>query len=454
MSTPTWRRRLIPLGVIALLGLTYLATVATFRVSNDVRTTSLMSWRIAQTGSAWFDGFDYSPWEDPGGLWIGEAANGHIAGFRSPGPVAAGVVSYLVMRLIGLDAYSFAPGSVTAALLTTTALGLIFYALRTRLSAGVSGGAVLALGLTTPIWSVSADSLWTHPVTLLGIAGMAWAAARDRWWLVGLFGGVALWGRLHTVLIVAILGVAVAVVRRRPQVALQAGVVSGLGLGLALLWGKWMYGTWSPAGGYSVSGYTERATSTSSPFDTLINHLGLWVAPDRGILVWTPVLLVLLPAVLRGWRDLPDWSRWLALGGVAYTVVQGQLNGFSGGSGFYGYRLTLELLVCIFPAYALSLAQAGRWARLAVGPLLGLQFAAISLGALGDGAILNENFVWTHNSFLALIATTPALIMWPILTMSVGVLAGQLVQRRSTPVSKPAERAESQIAPGDQVDGV
>ncbi len=65
--------------------------------------------------------------------------------------------------------------------------------------------------------------MWTHPVTLLGIGGMAWAASRDRWWLVGLFGGVALWGRLHTALIVAILGLAVAVARRRPRIALQAG---------------------------------------------------------------------------------------------------------------------------------------------------------------------------------------------------------------------------------------
>ena len=350
---------------------------------------------------------------------------------------------------MGADAYSWVPGSVLAVLLTTAALVLLFSAIRSRLGDGIAAGAVLALGLTTPVWTVSADALYTHPVTILGIAGMAWAAARDRWWLVGLFGGVALWGRLHTVLIVAILGLAVAVVRRRPRIALQAGAVSGVGLALATLWGRWMYGTWSPAGGYSVDGYTERAIGTDGggATDRLVNHLGLWVAPDRGILVWTPVLLLLLPAVVRAWRQLPDWSRWLAVGGIAYTLVQGQLNGFSGGSGFYGYRLTLELLVCVFPAYALALPSTGRWARHLLGPLLGLQLAAMSVGASGDGGMLNEDFLWTDNSFVFALREVPALVVWPVLLMVLGALAGHVVQRRIA-----LRGAAGQSGPGDQSD--
>lgn len=433
--------------------------MATIKVINDVQTTSLMSWRVAQIGAPWFDGFDYSRWEGGGfTLWMGEAANGHIVGFRSPGPVAAAIPLYAVLGLFGVDTYTLIPGSVLAVLMTTAGLMFLFLAIRIRTGDGIAVGAVLALGLTTPVWSVSADALYTHPVTLLGIAGMAWAAARDRWWLVGLFGGVALWGRLHTVLIVAILGLAIAVVRRRPQVALQAGVVSAAGLALATLWGRWMYGTWSPAGGYPMASYTERALGTDGGvMNRLVNHLGLWVSPDRGILIWTPVLLLLLPAVVRAWRGLPDWSRWLAVGGVAYTLVQGQLNGFSGGSGFYGYRLTLELLVCVFPAYALSFPSTGRWAIRLLGPLLGLQFAAISVGAFGGGK-LNEDHLWTDNSFVFALREVPALAVWPLLMILIGWLAGHVVQHRlaarTSTTDEVAPPRTSEVGAGDQLNRV
>lgn len=456
MSTPATRLRGIPLVVIAAIGLVYLATMATYKVTNDVQTSTLMSWRIAQTGAPWFDGFDYSPWESPYfSLWFGEATNGHVVGFRSPGPVAAAVPVYGLLGLLGVDSYSLLPGSVLAAAMTTAALGLFFAAIRARTGDGVAAGAVLALGLATPVWTVSAEALYTHPVTLLGIAGMAWAAARDRWWLLGLFGGVALWGRLHTVLVVAILGLAIAVVRRRPLIAVQTGLVSAVGLGLATLWGRWMYGTWSPAGGYPLDGYTQRAIGSTGgdATDVVVNHLGLWIAPDRGILVWTPVLLLLLPAVGRGWRDLPDWSRWLVVGGIAYTLVQGQLNGFSGGSGFYGYRLTLELLACLFPAYALSVHEVGPWGRRLLGPLLGLQFAVFSLGALGDGGLLAEDVLWTDNSFVHMMGSSPALVVWPVLLTLVGWFVGRLVQRRVTRMPEP-HAATSDVGASDQLDRV
>lgn len=452
MPSHPWPRWYAPLGLMALLGSIYLVTLATYDVTNDVQTTSLTSWRIAETGGPWLDGYDYSEWE-PGAnkLWVAEAANGHVVGFRSPGPVAAGVPAYVVTRLMGAEEYSLIPGSVMASLLTTVALGLMFLALRDRLGDGIAAGAVLALGLTTPVWSVSADALYTHPVTILGIAGMAWAASRDRWWLVGLFGGVALWGRLHTVLIVAVVGLAVAIARRRPRLAIQAGITSGLGLLLAIAWGRWVYGTWSPAGGYSVSGYTERATSTSSPLDSVINQLGLWVAPDRGILVWTPAILLLLPSVVRSWRELPDWSRWLAVSGILYTLVQGQLNGFSGGSSFYGYRLTLELLLCLFPAYALSFPRTGRWARNLLGPLLGLQFAAFSLGASGDGGMLKESEIWTDNSFVHALTVAPVVTVWPILMIVLGAAVGRRLQRRAA-VEAPED--DSDVVARDELDRV
>jgi alpha-1,2-mannosyltransferase len=330
----------------------------------------------------------------------------------------------------GFDSYSLVPDGVSAALLTVLALLLLFLTLRPRLGDAVAGAAVAVLALTTPLWSVSGDAMWTHPVTVLGIAGMTWACVRERWWLVGVFGGVAIWGRLHTALIVAILGLVLTWSRRSPRIAIVVGVISTAFLGLVTLWSHWMYGTWSLAGGYSVSSYTDRATGGSSIVHQVVNHLGLWISPDRGVLVWSPMLVLLLPALVRSWRDLPDWSRALVFGGVAYTLVQGQLNGFSGGSGFFGYRLSLELLMCVAPAYALSLDRMGAWARALLGPIVGLQFGAFALGSAGQGAILNESHLWTQNAYVYALTHEPVLLVWLALTVFLGWATARVVRDR------------------------
>ena len=412
----------------------YCLTLTRVNVVNDVDSADLAAWRIATTGSPWLDGVDYHALAAQETVWVSTAANGHVVSFRSPGPIVAGIPGYLGARLLGVERYSVVPGGVMGALLTVCALLLLFLALRDRLGPLPGGMVVLVLGLTTPLWSVSADGLWSHPVTILGIAGMTWACVRERWWLVGLFGGVAIWGRLHTAVIVAVLGLGLAWSRRQPRIALVAGSVSAGLLALSAVWSHWLYGTWSIAGGYSVSSYSERAVGTSGRtwVDQVVNHLGLWVAPDRGILVWSPVLLLLLPAVVRSWRSLPDWSRWLVVGGVVYTLVQGQLNGFSGGSGFYGYRLTLELLMCLAPAYAVSLSAAGSRARAWIGPVLGLQFGAFSLGSVGQGGILNEDHLWTQNAYVFALVHEPVLLVWLALTVVLGWAAAKVVRERTS----------------------
>ena len=65
----------------------------------------------------------------------------------------------------------------------------------------------------------------------------------------------------------------------------------------------------------------------------------MWVSPDRGILVYTPILLVLLPALLRSWRQLPTWTTSLLLAGLAYTIVQAALISFTGGAPIHGLPL-------------------------------------------------------------------------------------------------------------------
>jgi alpha-1,2-mannosyltransferase len=180
-------------------------------------------------------------------------------------------------------------------------------------------------------------------VTIFGLCGMAWAAATGRWWWMGFFGGVAIWGRLTAALIVAIAGILIGVERRDPRIVLRVGVVSAAALALMCVWSRQMYGVWSPTASYDSSTLSDHAASNRF---SIVNQLGMWISPDRGILVWTPVILLLLPALVRSWRDLPDWTRALTWAGLVYTLVQASLGSFTGGEVLYGYRYGLEMLTC------------------------------------------------------------------------------------------------------------
>jgi alpha-1,2-mannosyltransferase len=445
-TRPAW---LAPVVLFAVVFAMYAATVQTSKVSVDVYSSSLTSWRIATTGSPWLEDVDttridgYSDLDDDE-VFLYEAVNGHLVSHRSPGAIAASLPAY-ALRGGGTAADDFGmyPQAVTAALLTAVTVLLYFLTLRRRLGDPTSLLAALVLGLTTPVWAVAANALWTHTVTILGIAGMAWAASRERWWLVGLFGGIALWGRLHVAVVVGVLGLGVALSRRRPHIALQVGLVSCLFLALACSWSHWLYGTWSPAGGYSTGRYVATAqsgTGNNIQDSPLVNQLGLWVSPDRGLLVWTPLLVLLLPALVRGWRELPDWSRWLLIGGVLYMAVQGRLNLYTGGGAFYSERLGLELLVAAAPAYALCAHRMGRVARVLIGPVIGLQAAAILIGATLDGPSPAESYGWTGNALAVGLGIAPVLGVLLVSGTVAGHLASRNIRRRQL-LARPAHQA-------------
>lgn len=431
----TTPRPSLPIVVALGLFVVYAATVATEVVINDATSAALAAWRIGTTGTPWFDGFALADVRTDQPLWTGLAANGHVAVFRSPGVIAAAVPAYWVAGGgTGPGDFSVLPGALTAAALTAAACGLLLSTALRHLPRPVAVAGVLALGLATPLWTVGANALHTHSVTVFAVALMAWAADRDLWWLVGLAGGVGLWGRLHVAVVVAVVGLLVGWWRRDPRLVAAVAVPSAALMGLASLWSRWVYGTWSPSGGYpDATAYADRVAGggAGGPLDLLANQAGLWVSPDRGLLVWSPAVLLLLPALARSWRTLPDWSRALLVGGLVYAVVQGLMNGFHGGSTFYGYRLTLEVLAAAAPALLLSLPATGPRARRLLGPVVGLMAAAIALGAVNEGVWVSAAYAWTDNAFALALRTVPALWLWAVLGVVVGHLAGAVWRERA-----------------------
>ena len=402
----TNRRERWALGLLWVLLLTlYGGTVSHSWTTPDVASAEIGAWRIASTGAPWVDGLHSDKYvlstdatemdSDARARLVlfatANERNGHVAIGRSPGVIAIGVPAYWIQERISPSSAAEVapePGGLTGAFLAASAVLLLLLALRGLVSFRLIIGAGLALGLATPYWSVLADALWTHGVTTLGIAGLAWAVRHERWWLAGIFGGVAVWGRLHVAVIVAVVGLGLAVWRRRPGIAIRIAVTSVPFLAGTFVWGYWMYGRWSlfaASGGYSqATGLTGVPDESSTGPGVVTNLLGYLVSPDAGLLVWTPVLLALAPAVLRAWPTTPDWTRVLACGGIAYLVVQAFLNIFPGGTGFWGNRLGLETLTCLVPVVVCSLPQVRAGERLVAIVLLSYQAGVILLGAAFD----------------------------------------------------------------------
>ena len=396
------RRRLVPVLLFLVVAGLYVLTVNP-DPSPDAYTADFAARHIALTGDPVPTISDFPLLDDNviRETWIVETTDGREAVGRAPGVIAAAVPAYALVRPATV---SPAPGGFTAALLTAASVVLFFLTLRERLGTRRSLVAAGMLGLATPVWSVAADAMWPHTLTTLGIVGTAWAADRGRWWLVGLFGGVMLWGRLHAAVICAVVGLGIAWARGRPGIALRTGAAASGALALASCWTRWMYGSWDPTSGYRAGDFTSGALDHA--LDPL-NTLGLLVSADRGLLWWCPMLLVLGPTAWRHRAELPDWSRWLAAGGASYLLSQVVLNRFSGGDHFYGYRTSLELVVCLSPALALASPHLSERARRWFVPVAVLQLVLIAPGAVSDDMYVPVRDVWWRNAFLDALVLRP-----------------------------------------------
>lgn len=389
--------------------------------SLDADAGHFAAWHLVDAGNPWIEETDYLQGHPLRHVWV--TGNGeHEVVSRAPGVIAGSVPAYAFGQL---DEFSNIPGGLSAALLSALGMTFFYLGLSTRCSSRASLLGVLVLGLGTPVWAVAADAMWPHTLTVFAAGGMVWSAATGRWWLVGLFGGVGLWGRSHFALVAATLGLGVAIARRKPAVAVMVGLPAISLLLLMVLWTKWFYGAWRLTGSYqfgSVGELSERYPSL------LTNELGLFVSLERGILVWTPVLILLAPTLVRGWRTIDDWAKALAIGGFIYTLAQGYAQVFHGGDSYWGYRLGLELVACLLPAYVMTYSGAGRLARAWVAPVVAGQVIAMGLGAVAEAGGASAEDAWWRNSLAVVFAASPLIgVVFVVLVAACGVLVHRLL---------------------------
>ena len=261
--------------------------------------------------------------------------------------------------------------------------------------------AAIAYGLGTSVWSTASLAMWTHTPAVLGFAVALWALTTGRITAAGIAAGTACFSRPATAPAVALIGLylihralddgmksAAWAQRRTDVVRLSAGAaLTGL---LGVLYNYWLFGNAIGGAPFRTSIWVEELGTTGMFEGSLpVGLAGLLISPSRGILVYSPVVLVALYGALRSWRaslvperapaafsrvDAILLARYLSLAAVAILLIYSKFIAWWGGHG-YGPRYLTDAMPFVGPLFALGMsplfrrtsrARAGRAAAIAV----------------------------------------------------------------------------------------
>jgi hypothetical protein len=271
--------------------------------------------------------------------------------------------------------------SLAATLLTALAVGMCAHLARHwgRRTAIFVG---LALAFGTASWSTASRCLWQHTgaqFTLL--AALCVLEGEGRRLLRLAVGGALLafcfWCRPAMAPMIGVIGV-FTLVRNRRDAVVGAIAVAGV-VGVWILYNLAAYG--KPFGTYVSLSALGPDTFSAYP-RRLFGHL---FAPNRGMFVFSPILLLTVwPVLRRTWhlRDKP-WLSMFAVAAIVGILARGLFYGWFGGH-CYGSRYSLDtaalMLLCAAPLFQRLLEKPLR-AVLPAGLLLlsgGLQYLGVA----------------------------------------------------------------------------
>lgn len=313
---------------------------------------SAAAWRIAFDGTADMAGFEDIP-------WVRDSPNGQRI-HRLPGPVLWAVPFYWLASLFPLDFGTppLVPGAIAAAVAGACIIATMAFVF---CELGAPRHALAAAGiaaLATSTWSISGTGLWTHSVTQVGVALALLAAARGWTARTGLAGAVAIMARPHTAVLPAMEGLGRAIDERHIRPAIGVGVTSAIGLLVLFGYDLVVFGQlFPPSYQGQLSAAAPGGAAPGGRTGVLPNLALSFVSPRRGLFVFSPFLLPLLPGLRAAWTSAAGWVRRAAIAGAAYLVLQAMVNNYDGGQGFFGYRLMLEPLTMWAPLLFLAYTE-------------------------------------------------------------------------------------------------
>lgn len=270
---------------------------------------------------------------------------------------------------------------VSAALLTALSASVLFVVLRRLTTWRWALALAVLYGLGTSTWSISSQALWAHALSelclvLLSAILLRPEPSRAAWLAAGLVTAVMVGNRPQTIVFAAPALLFVWVYHRRQVLRFAALPVLGGVMLLAYNWTVFRALT----GGYG--GFK----SFNGPL--LDGVAGLVMSPNRGLLVYTPIMLFAGWGAVRVWRvEAPPWLRWLTIGVLLHVVVYAKFNewwaGYSYGPRYFTDVLPALTLFLVYGLVPLCRARAVQVVA-AVVALYGVGVQAIGVYAADD----------------------------------------------------------------------
>ena len=332
------------------------------------------------------------------------APDGHWRNAYSPVPVVeAGAVGVALRTLHLLDLE--APGApsilakVTASLLISTA-GLFCFLAATRLTS-IQGAFLTAVGfvLGTGLWPTASQTLWQHESAIAALMAAVWLATETTTPLdvrrsSALSIMLAIAAAARPQLAPQIAWLLIATLRSAPARVRIAGVVP-LAVGMAILLAVnyvW-FGNLLGALPMLERIHAQVHRVSASTDNVVVGAAGLLVSPNRGLLVFSPVVLIALIGLRR--TDRRTSAGVSARACAAAAFVQFLFYSFYSvwwGGHTYGPRYCLDLLPLLVPAAAYGVARLTTlpgWTR-------ALAVAALcwSMTVAATGAFVYPNEMW------------------------------------------------------------
>jgi len=339
------------------------------------------------------------------------ARDGRYRSAYSPVPAVAAATIIWPFSTAGLIDIreSRAPNLIAAlasSMMVALAVGLTYLTARRRLSSGRAVMLAAALGLGTGLWSTASQTLWQHETAILGLsmAVFGLCAIRrpqtqspgDPMWrrvalglLIGVGLGLAIGSRQQLAPSAAVLAVAALAMGgwRCGLAASSVAVALVVPVWLANL--RWFGSVLGAAPMLEALHDTVHATSGTFSLSSG-GFLGLIFSPNRGLVVFSPVVAVVvvaLPGILRA-----TWSSplpWCAVAAMLQFVLYASYVVWWGGH-TYGPRYMLDVLPLLIPLAIVAMKRIQGRAL----PLLATASLVWSVGVAGLGAFVYPHERW------------------------------------------------------------
>jgi hypothetical protein len=257
--------------------------------------------------------------------------------------VAAGVIDAERPASAGLEGV----GKIAASALTAVACAFLYLIVRGRFPAAPASLVVTAAALSSPWWSAASQALWSHAAAACFLAcAFLLSASVDRSRAAAIVAGSAISLAVTSRLLLLPFAVGLLVLARRSPHRWSLAVATVVPLAALLAWQQVTFGHLLGGAAALESAATHGSThQVAGAWTTSVlrGALGILISPNRGMLIFMPLVLWTGSGALRLWRSAD--GRWLV---VAPTLAY--LAGWSGyavwwGGHSYGPRYATDIVI-------------------------------------------------------------------------------------------------------------